>query len=224
MSVLTEQLRIDQPTGPTIAVILPAAQQRAYRAYADQLANAVSTVLSPPVLAAAMIAIAAAASHLAVAWIWAVVALTLCLLAPMGYLLWLFRRGVVSDLDVQQREERARPLAGTLAAMFTAVVILRVASAPPALLAVTGAQLAQTALVLIITLRWKISVHGAAVAACVALLLYVVGHQAALALLALPLVGWSRVRLHRHTPAQTVAGALLGGLVTGAALVLATGL
>ena len=29
MSVLTEQLRIDQPTGPTIAVILPAAQQRA---------------------------------------------------------------------------------------------------------------------------------------------------------------------------------------------------
>jgi membrane-associated phospholipid phosphatase len=221
MSVLTEQLRIDQLTGPTIAVILPAAQQRAY---ADQLANAVSTVLSSPVLAAAMIAIAAAASHLAVAWIWAVVALTLCLLAPMGYLLWLFRRGVVSDLDVQQREERARPLAGTLAAMFTAVVILRVASAPPALLAVTGAQLAQTALVLIITLRWKISVHGAAVAACVALLLYVVGHQAALALLALPLVGWSRVRLHRHTPAQTVAGALLGGLVTGAALVLATGL
>ena len=212
MSVLTEQLRIDQPTEPTLAVILPAAQQRAW---ADHLANVVSTVLSPPVLAAAMIAIAAAASRLAVAWIWAGVALTLCLLAPMGYLLWLFRRGVVSDLDVQHREERARPLAFTLAAMLTAVVILGLASAPPALLAVTGAQFAQTALVLIITLRWKISVHGAAVAACVALLLYVVGHQAALALLALPLVGWSRVRLHRHTPAQTIAGAVLGGLVTG---------
>jgi membrane-associated phospholipid phosphatase len=221
MSVLTEQLRIDQPTGPTIAIILPAAQPRAC---ADQLANVVSTVLSPLVLAAAMIAIAAATSRLAVAWIWAGVALTLCLLAPMGYLLWLFRRGLVSDLDVQQREERARPLAFTLAAMLTAVVTLGLASAPPVLLAVTGAQLAQTALVLIITLRWKISVHGAAVAACVALLLYVVGHQAALALLALPLVGWSRVRLHRHTPAQTVAGALLGGLVTGAALVLASGL
>ena len=104
MSVLTEQLRIDQPTGPNSAVILPAAQPRPY---ADQLANVVSTVLSPPVLAAAMIAIAAAASHLAFAWIWAGVALTLCLLAPMGYLLWLFRRGVVSDLDVQQCERSA---------------------------------------------------------------------------------------------------------------------
>ena len=57
MSVLTEQLRIDQPTEPTIAVILPAVQPRPW---ADHLANVVSTVLSPPVLAAAMIAIAAA--------------------------------------------------------------------------------------------------------------------------------------------------------------------
>jgi membrane-associated phospholipid phosphatase len=221
MSVLTEQLRIDQPTEPTIAVILPAANPLAW---ADRLANAVSTVLSPPVLAAAMIAIAAAASRLVVAWIWAGVALTLCLLAPLGYLLWLFRRGIVSDLDVQHREERARPLVFTLAAMLTAVVILRLASAPPALLAVTGAQFAQTALVLIITLRWKISVHGAAVAACIALLIYVLGRQASPALLALPLVGWSRVRLHRHTPAQTIAGVVLGALVTGATLALVSGL
>jgi membrane-associated phospholipid phosphatase len=221
MSVLAEHLRIDQPTEPTIAVILPAAQPHAW---ADHLAYVVSTVLSPPVVAAAMLAIAAAASRLAIAWVWAGVALTLCLLAPMGYLLWLFRRGLVSDLDVQHREERARPLAVTLAAMFTAVVVLRLASAPSALLAVTGAQFTQTALVLIITLRWKISVHGAAVAACVALLLYVAGHQAGPAVLALPLVGWSRVHLHRHTPAQTLAGTVLGGLVTWGALVLTSGM
>jgi membrane-associated phospholipid phosphatase len=221
MSVLMERLRIDQPTEPTIAVILPATQPRMW---ADHLAYVVSTELSPPVLAAAMLAIAAAASRLAIAWIWAGVSLTLCLLVPMGYLFWLFRRGVVSDLDVQQREERARPLAFTLASMLTAVVILGLASAPPALLAVTGAQFAQTALVLIITLRWKISVHGAAVAACVVLLLYVVGHQTGPALLALPLVGWSRVRLHRHTPAQSIAGAALGGLVTWGALVLTSGM
>jgi len=171
-----------------------------------------------------MIAIAAAASRLAFAWIWAGVAFALSLLAPMSYLLWLIKRGVVSDLDVQHREERARPLAFTLVAMITAVVILGLASAPPALLAVTGAQFAQTALVLIVTLRWKISVHGAAAAACVALLLYVAGHQAGPAVLVLPLVGWSRVHLHRHTPAQTIAGAVLGGLVTWGALALTSGM
>ena len=221
MSALTEQLCVDQPTEPIIAVFLPAAQPRAW---ADHLANVVSTVLSPPVLAAAMITIAAAASRLAVAWIWAGMALALSLLTPIGYLLWLFRRGLVSDLDVQRREERTRPLVFTLAAMLTAFVILRLAPAPPALLAVTGAQFVSTALALIITWRWKISVHGAAVAACVALLLFVLGHQAAPALLALPLVGWSRVHLHRHTPAQTVAGATLGGLVTWGTLVLTSGM
>ena len=220
MSVLTNLLRIDQPAKPTIAVILPAAQPGPW---AEHLANVVSTVLSPPVLAAAMFAIAATASRPAVAWIWAGTALVLSLLAPIGYLLWLFRRGLVSDLDVQRREERARPLAFTLAAMLTAFVILRLAPAPPALLAVTGAQFVSTALALIITLRWKISVHGAAVAACVALLLFVLGHQAAPALLAIPLVGWSRVHLRRHTPAQTVAGATLGGLVTWGTLVLTSG-
>ena len=217
MSVLTNQICIDQPAEPIIAGILPAVQSRAW---ADHLASVVSAVLSPPVLAATMVIMAAAASRSVVVWIWAGTALVLSLLAPIGYVLWLFRRGLVSDLDVQRREERARPLVFTLAAMLTAVVFLRLVPAPPALLAVTGAQLTQTALALIITLRWKISVHGAAVAACVALLLFVLGHQAAPALLALPLVGWSRVHLHRHTPAQTVAGAALGGLVTWGALVL----
>jgi membrane-associated phospholipid phosphatase len=28
-------------------------------------------------------------------------------------------------------------------------------------------------------------------------------------------VGWSRVRLHDHTPTQVVAGAVIGALVTG---------
>jgi membrane-associated phospholipid phosphatase len=221
MSVLMNLPRIDQPTKPAVSVILPRVQPCPW---ADRLASVVSNVLSPPVLAAAMIAIAAAASRLAFAWMWAGVAFALSLLAPMSYLLWLIKRGVVSDLDVQHREERARPLAFTLVAMITAVVILGLASAPPALLAVTGAQFAQTALVLIVTLRWKISVHGAAVAACVALLLYVAGHQAGPAVLVLPLVGWSRVHLHRHTPAQTIAGAVLGGLVTWGALALTSGM
>ena len=171
-----------------------------------------------------MLAIAAAATRLRGAWIWAGVVLILCLLAPMGYLLWLFRRGVVSDLDVQQRKERARPLAATLAAMLASVVTLGLAPAPPALLAVTGALFTQTAVVLIITLRWKISVHGAAVAACVALLIYAFGRQASPASSGATVVGWSRVHLHRHTPAQTVAGATLGGLVTWGALVLTSGM
>ena len=174
----------------------------------------VSAIFSPPVLAAVMLIVAGAATRLAAAWIWAGLALASSVLAPISYLLWLHRRGLVSDLDVQRREERPRPLAFTLTALAATAATLWLGSAPALLRGLSAAHLAQTMLVLAITLRWKISMHGAAIAACVALLLYLIGPHAAPALVAVPLVAWSRVRLHRHTPAQTVAGAALGGLVT----------
>jgi len=211
MSVLTDQFRIGQPTEATIAVSRPTALPRPWT---DHLASVVSAVLSPPVLAASMVIMAAAASRTAAAWTWAGVGLALSILAPIGYLLWLYQRGLVSDLDVRRREERPRPLAFTLAALAFSATLFWLNPTPPLLRGLVAAHFAQTTLVLAITLRWKISMHGAAIAACVALLLHVVGPQAAPALAAVPLVAWARVRLHRHTPAQTLAGAALGGFVT----------
>ncbi|MGQ9491358.1 MAG: phosphatase PAP2 family protein [Anaerolineae bacterium] len=186
------------------------------------MANTVSAVLSPPVLGTAMIAIAAVATQQVAAWAWACTALALNVLAPIGYLLWLLKQGLVSDLDVQNRTERARPLSFTLAAMLITVLVLRLLNAPSLLLAVCATQLIQTALALVITLRWKISMHSAACAACFALLVFVMGRQAVPLLLALPLVGWSRIYLRRHTPAQTIAGAALGGLITWGTLTWST--
>jgi membrane-associated phospholipid phosphatase len=216
MAVSTGLRRIEQPAGQPLHFAFAQVQPQRW---ADSLASLVSAVLSPPVLAAAMIAVAATASRLAAAWPWAGLGLALSVVAPIGYLLWLYQRGLVSDLDVQRREERPRPLVFTLAALALSATLFWLSPAPPLLRGLAAAHFAQTTLVLAITLRWKISMHGAASAACGALLLYVAGPHAALALLAVPLVAWSRIRLHRHTPAQTLAGAVLGGFVTWSVLV-----
>lgn len=201
-----------EPFGP---IILPEPEERRW---SDNLAGLVSAILSPPVLAVAMIVVAAACVGAPAAWRWAGVNLALSVAAPIGYLLWLHRRGLVSDLDVQRREERFRPLSFTLAALAATTALLWFGAAPALMRGLAAAHLAQTTLVLAITLRWKISMHSAASAACVALLLYVVGPPAASALAVVPLVAWSRVRLQRHTPAQTIAGAALGGVVMWSAL------
>lgn len=204
-----------KPAEPFAPIVLPEATGRQW---ADSLASLVSAILSPPVLAVSMIVIAAAFVGTSVAWRWAGASLMTSVLAPIGYLLWLHRRGMVSDLDVQCRKERFRPLVFTLAALAATTALLWFSAAPAIIRGLAAAHLAQTALVLAITLRWKISMHGATSAACVALLLYVAGPSAASALAALPLVAWSRIRLHRHTPAQTIAGAALGGVVMWSAL------
>jgi membrane-associated phospholipid phosphatase len=205
--------RIGGSQPPIDRAAASALPEAAAQSRADSFAHAVSAVLSPPALAAFMIVIAAAATRSTAAWPWAGAALTLGILAPIGYLLWLYERGLVSDLDVQRRAERPRPLAFTLTALAFSATALWLGSAPALLRGLSVAHLTQTTLVLAITLRWKISMHGAAIAACAALLLYLAGPQAAPALVAVPLVAWSRIRLRRHTPGQTVAGAALGGLV-----------
>ena len=126
-------------------------------------------------LAAAMIAVAATASRLADAWIWAGLGLALSVLAPIGYLLWLYQRGFMyQNLDVQRREERWRPLAFTLAVLALSATLFWLSPARRCSAGLAAAHFAQTTLVLAITLRWKISMHGAASSACVALLLYIV--------------------------------------------------
>ncbi|MCX7853742.1 MAG: phosphatase PAP2 family protein [Caldilineales bacterium] len=182
--------------------------------WTDTVAHVVSVVLSPPVLAATMLVMAAGIVQEDVAWLWAGIGLIMNIVAPMGYVVRLFRRGVISDFDIGRREERRRPLVFTLASMLGGVTLLTAGAAPRLVLAVVLAQMAQTILILLITLHWKISVHSAAMAAMLAFLLYLTGAQAISALPALPLVAWSRVRLRRHTPAQTVGGAILGGLIT----------
>jgi membrane-associated phospholipid phosphatase len=138
----------------------------------------------------------------------------LALVLPILFLLLLRRRGLVSNLDVTRREERWRPMLFTLACMGGGGVLLWLGDAPRLLAAWTATLWAQMALVMTITLRWKISVHSAAAASATALLWAVIGPLAMLAMPLIGLVSWSRVRLLCHTRTQTVAGALLGGLLT----------
>jgi membrane-associated phospholipid phosphatase len=69
-----------------------------------------------------------------------------------------------------------------------------------------------------VSVRWKISVHGALAGAGLARLGACGGALWPWALL--PLLGWSRVRLGRHTVAQVIAGAAWGVALFGLGLAL----
>jgi len=177
---------------------------------ADALANTLSSVACPPVLAAVMMALAASMDASAQAWRFAGLYIGLAIATPILYLLWLVRRGTVSDLDVKIRGERWRPLLAAQLGMAIALVIFIAAGAPPLMIALAGGLLAYTSLAFGITLWWKISMHSAAAAAIAALMVTQVGPHAFPLLAGVPLMAWARIRLKRHTLAQTIAGAALG--------------
>ena len=73
---------------------------------------------------------------------------------------------------------------------------------------------------LLVTLAWKISIHVAVVAGAVVIVALVFGPVALSLVPLVLLVGWARVALQDHTPAQALAGAVLGALVAASVFAL----
>lgn len=174
------------------------------------LARIVSEVASPPCLGLAVTALAARAAGTWAAWVWAGLHALLSVVLPTLYIAWLVRRGRVSDMHLRVREERYRPLVFSILTGACSVFILGLGGAPHLLVVLAVLHLVQLAFFLGITLRWKVSVHCAAASGLAILAVFLWGAGGALLGPGVPLIAWSRVYLARHTPLQTMGGALLG--------------
>ncbi len=184
-----------------------------------RLALWIKQVGSPPVTAIVGIVLVGFILSTTAGWMWVLCYGLLTVVVPTLYILILYQRGAVSDIHLRIRAERFRPMLVTLAASIAIWLFLGAGDGPALLIALAGANMAQTMLFFAITLRWKISAHTASAAMLAVLAAWGLGSIAAVPLvLSVPLIGWSRVRLEDHTPAQTVVGAVLGSLIFSVAL------
>jgi membrane-associated phospholipid phosphatase len=65
-----------------------------------------------------------------------------------------------------------------------------------------------------ITRRWKISIHTTGIAGPLVALTYQFGWMLLPLYILIPIVGLARVKMHRHTQLQVVAGGILGVAMT----------
>ncbi|MFF9982869.1 hypothetical protein [Streptomyces erythrochromogenes] len=147
-----------------------------------------------------------------------------CLFAagiPLAFITYGIRRGRWADRHVGPRPQRilVMSFAGTSVAAGT--LLLWALGAPRTMIALIAAMLITLAALLAVTPAWKISVHAGVSAGSVAMLAMTYGPWMLLACPVVALVGWSRVELRDHTPAQVLAGAALGGAVAAATFALA---
>lgn len=192
-----------------------------WRGWDEQAARWISNLGSPPLMAITGIILSVVTVGTLSAWLWAGFYIILAVSLPAAYVLWLVKRGEVTDFDLRLREQRLRPFLATLASTLMAWLVLYWGDAPPLLLVLAGAGWLQIALLLAVTLHWKISAHCAAAAGLVVFACYLLGFAATPMIFSIPAIAWSRIRLRRHDMTQTIAGALLGGSVITLALQLA---
>jgi membrane-associated phospholipid phosphatase len=129
--------------------------------------------------------------------------------APIVIEAW---RGNV-DLDVSERETRTKFF---LFSMICDVIAFGIYNYFDCLVMSTlaAAYFTVTLGVMLVSLKWKISVHGAGIGGPGTALIYVYGPIALLVVIFWILVIYSRVTLKQHTVGQSIGGVILAMIIT----------
>lgn len=143
---------------------------------------------------------------------WASVLAVFFVLGPAVYVFFLLSKGVISGFHMTKGSERVGPVKLTVLSVAGGTALLTHLGAPTAAVDFGLACLVAVFAFYAVTLYYKVSAHGATLAAfCGVMVTFFHQLEAGAASAALlPLVSWARVRLNRHTAMQAVTGCLLG--------------
>ena len=135
-------------------------------------------------------------------------------LLPIITIIVLQRYGIISDLDASIRKQRIMPL--SLGVLYATIgfIVLTLQNADYILRGLMFCFITNTAIIILITRYWKISIHTMGVAGLLAAL-WVNGQQSPLIMgCILVLVASARVALKAHNISQVLVGSFLGMILT----------
>lgn len=176
-------------------------------------ARLVSDILSPPMVwgALALPITFRYAPTRQDALIWAGIYIVLVCLVPFLYIAFMVQRGHITDMHMKVREQRIRPFIVSISCAALAWITFSLMGAPLMVPMLALFTLIQLILIALISLVWQISVHAMSISGATVAAGALFGFTpAALTVPLVLLVGAARLKLRRHTPAQVVAGTLVG--------------
>jgi membrane-associated phospholipid phosphatase len=194
----------------------PASPSEAPRRAAGQpVAALVNEAFAPaPTVAVLLLVVAwhSATSVTSALW-WALLAVFFSSAIPFLYILSQVRRRRLTDRHVRERRQRPVPLLVAIASVLVGLVLLASLGAPRELVALVAAGAAGLVVCTAITFFWKLSIHAGVAAGTVVILVLVFGPVLLVLAPLVALVGWARVAVGAHRPAEVVAGGLVGAAV-----------
>ena len=135
-------------------------------------------------------------------------------LLPIITLLFLQKKGVISDLDASIREERIMPLfLGVVFAIF-GYLLLHIQEAGMLVKGLMFCTITNTLIIIIITRYWKISIHTMGISGLLSVLWIHSKEYLFIMFVILFFVAYSRVILKAHNIPQVTTGSLLGLILT----------
>lgn len=141
------------------------------------------------------------------------ISLVFASILPMAIILYWAKR-INTDKDISNRQDRFIPLIIGIVSYFIGVIVSFVLKADNFLTLLLLCYAVNTGVVLLITTKWKISVHTTGLSGPVAALILLLGPIGALFGILYPIVIWARVLLQKHTLSQAICGGVQGFFLT----------
>ena len=132
---------------------------------------------------------------------------------PMAITLY-WAKKLNTDKDISNREDRFVPLIVGVLSYLIGFIVAWSLGVSNFLIVLILCYAVNTFLVLLITSKWKISIHTTGLAGPVAALIMLLGPIGALVGLLYPVLIWSRFTLKKHTMAQAITGGVFGLVMT----------
>src|SRR5580693_7866779 len=151
---------------------------------------------------------------------WGLLAALFTAVLPTLFISYGVRHGRWSDRNVGARRPRLLVLAFITASVAAGLILLLVLGAPPLLTGYLAFTLASVAVLALITMVWKISIHCAVASGSVTILALMYGPLVLCGYALVALLGWARVAVRDHSVAQVMAGSVLGAAAAAVAYAL----
>ena len=133
---------------------------------------------------------------------------------PLVMIFGLLKLKIIKDFYAYDKKTRFIPFLWTALFYLLGVISLILVSSPPAVTALMACYFVNGIILMLITFKWKISIHASGITSPFTALVYLLGGVMLPLLLVVIPVGWARVELKAHTKMQVTAGAILSGLLT----------
>ena len=141
------------------------------------------------------------------------ISLVFASILPMAIIVY-WAKKLNTDGDISNRQDRFVPLVVGIISYFIGFIVSLVLGVDNFLTALLLCYSINTGVVLLITFKWKISIHTTGLSGPVGALILLLGPIGAVFGIIYPMLIWSRVILNKHALAQAITGGVQGFFLT----------
>ena len=181
-----------------------------------KIAKIISTLTNPPIICIPLFVIICSTlsvKHNQDFLTLEIISLIFASVLPMAIIM-IWAKIIGTDNDISNRSDRYIPLIVGIVSYFIGFLISLFLNLDNFLTCLLLCYSINTGVVLLITTKWKISVHTTGLSGPNAALILLLGPLGALIGILYPLIIWSRVLLEKHTLSQAICGGVQGYFLT----------